>query len=192
MTVDDQPKRAPPKTPSGIVSSNIRQPSPAIRGAAQALLRAPSNPQAFSNTYNANNGALAAATSADSAGRRRPSGLAQLDAQNIEGRQRRPAYKKSLSFQGSQEILNGHNDLLRHSGEPSPSQMAAQLATARATPPLIDFNSNFQQTLRRPSPRPRPASADKLPEDVTTAPTKSLVQLYDSTQEPHKSAPITQ
>lgn len=152
---------------ASLSSDNAKDKSPAFQGAFRAF-----NTDAVSsaNAFNGANGALAAASFAGSGGR------GQIRTYSTDG-------LSPLSMQSTGQSLR--------SRDPSPSHVAANIAASqafrrpsRAHEPSFAHQQNWG---RSPSLRRMPtgpSSMEAQSEDIPAPATKSLVQLYESKQNP--------
>ncbi|KAG8530316.1 uncharacterized protein KY384_004818 [Bacidia gigantensis] len=172
-------------------TAQVRQPSQALSGAAQAFRLAKTSSNDINAAKIQGKGAIYAASSAGAAGVRHPwnaNGLT-IAVSGSTGIHQRPLPSKHNSFQADRSKLDETilpSDTLR---TPSPSHMAAQIAASRAIPsagpkvPPHVINDRSQEGKSR--------LENKLDETSVPA-TKSLVQLYERKQDADVHRPVIQ
>lgn len=176
------------RSPSGYSTPiDLKNRAAALGGASHAFSKGPKPTKPLLNTYTGSNGALAAASSAGLGSRR------EKRHQPTAAYLNKP-HADDCSINGSQTAepmqMRGSVRQTSQSRELSPSHVAAQLATSRATPSRTVSSSSHISRQQFPLPTTDLTSSNSMGQAIpVTTSLPSLVNLFESEQ--HQKVPTT-
>ncbi len=170
--------------------SDEKSQSAAFRGASRAFSQASTATKPSSHTYSGTNGALAAASTVGTGGRRQ-------EDRSAEGS---PLYGQKLNIpprkRSPRPSLSGMREITRQSSQSrgqSPSQTAALLASSKTTPTRDGESSSRRRSYLQAigSEADVSTATENKINTTLTGDTTSLVKLFESKHVPKMPAPLT-